>query len=104
MATKLEELGEEFRKENIVKNHYRNDPGKEYGANSADAIGNGDVSSLKDYINIKEHTNCDGVMIGRAALGNPWIFNEIYCPNVIMIVNIIKSKEINNFSYRIEFF
>jgi len=43
MATKLEELGEEFRKENIVKNHYRNDPGKEYGANSADAIGNGDV-------------------------------------------------------------
>tara|TARA_Y100000590_G_scaffold389728_1_gene464972 strand:- start:26 stop:817 length:792 start_codon:yes stop_codon:yes gene_type:complete len=44
-------------------------------------IGNGDVSSLQDYINIKKHTNCDGVMIGRAALGNPWIFNEIYCYN-----------------------
>ena len=41
-------------------------------------IGNGDVNSLESYIRIKEHTNCDAVMIGRAALGNPWIFDEIY--------------------------
>ena len=40
-------------------------------------IGNGDVSSKNDYIKIKEHTNCDGVMIGRGSLGNPWIFKEL---------------------------
>jgi len=41
-------------------------------------IGNGDVKTLSDFIKIKEYTNCDAVMIGRGALGNPWIFKEIY--------------------------
>jgi len=40
-------------------------------------IGNGDVLDLPSYLNIQEHTNCDGVMIGRAAQGNPWIFRDI---------------------------
>ena len=40
-------------------------------------IGNGDVESVEDYITIKRETNCDGVMIGRGALGNPWIFKQI---------------------------
>ena len=40
-------------------------------------IGNGDVSTFEDYQKIKEFTGCDGVMIGRAALGNPWIFSNI---------------------------
>jgi len=40
-------------------------------------IGNGDVSSGQDLLNILKHTNCDGVMIGRAAMGNPWIFREL---------------------------
>ena len=40
-------------------------------------IGNGDVSNKNDYMKIKKHTNCDGVMIGRASLGNPWIFKEL---------------------------
>jgi len=40
-------------------------------------IGNGDVVDLDSYLKILEHTNCDGVMIGRAAQGNPWIFKEI---------------------------
>ena len=40
-------------------------------------IGNGDVSTLHDYRNMKTITNCDAVMIGRGALGNPWIFKEI---------------------------
>ncbi|MBN2852265.1 MAG: tRNA dihydrouridine synthase DusB [Clostridia bacterium] len=44
---------------------------------SIPVIGNGDVSSVKDYTKRIEETNCDGIMIGRAAQGNPWIFEEI---------------------------
>ena len=40
-------------------------------------IGNGDVKTYTDFKKMKEFTNCDAVMIGRAALGNPWIFKEI---------------------------
>ena len=40
-------------------------------------IGNGDVQTVKDYNRMKEVTGCDGIMIGRAALGNPWIFKSI---------------------------
>jgi len=37
-------------------------------------IGNGDVKTVADIARIKAQTGCDGVMIGRAAVGNPWIF------------------------------
>lgn len=40
-------------------------------------IGNGDVNSGEQLLKIMEHTNCDGVMVGRAAMGNPWIFREL---------------------------
>ncbi len=40
-------------------------------------IGNGDVKCVQDYNKMKNTTGCDGVMIGRAALGNPWIFKSI---------------------------
>ncbi|NTW70780.1 MAG: tRNA dihydrouridine synthase DusB [Eubacteriaceae bacterium] len=39
-------------------------------------IGNGDVANRDEALKMLEYTGCDGVMIGRAALGNPWIFNE----------------------------
>ncbi len=40
-------------------------------------IGNGDVKDAKDAIRMKNETGCDAVMIGRAAIRNPWIFKQI---------------------------
>jgi tRNA-dihydrouridine synthase B len=39
-------------------------------------VGNGDVRSAPDVKRMMDETGCDGVMIGRAAQGNPWIFRE----------------------------
>jgi tRNA-dihydrouridine synthase B len=40
-------------------------------------IGNGDVLTPADAYRMQEQTRCDGVMIGRGALGNPWIFRAL---------------------------
>ncbi len=37
-------------------------------------IGNGDVRTVADIARLRAHTGCEAVMIGRAAIGNPWIF------------------------------
>ncbi len=44
---------------------------------SIPVIGNGDIDSPRAALNMFEKTGCDGIMIGRGALGNPYLFFEI---------------------------
>ena len=44
---------------------------------SIPVIGNGDLLTGRDVLQMKEQTGCDGFMIGRGAVGNPWIFRQI---------------------------
>lgn len=39
-------------------------------------VGNGDVKDIKSAVKMLDYTDCDGVMVARAALGNPWIFKS----------------------------
>ena len=40
-------------------------------------VGNGDVIDVESYLRMRDETGCDAVMIGRGALGNPWLFRSI---------------------------
>ena len=53
-------------------------------------IGNGDIKEPEDAKKIFELTNCDGIMISRGALGNPWIFEQVQ--------NYLNGKEIRKIS------
>ena len=39
-------------------------------------IGNGDVLTADDIVRMREHTRCAGIMVGRGAFGNPWLFRD----------------------------
>ena len=58
-------------------------------------IGNGDVKCEEDAKKMFEQTGCDGIMIGRATLGNPWIFKKIlyYLENGKKIDDISKEEK-----------
>lgn len=53
---------------------------------SIPVIGNGDIKSPLDALRMLEQTGCDAIMIGRAALGNPWLIENT--------VNFLDGKEV----------
>ena len=44
---------------------------------SIKVIANGDIHSIEDALRVLRQTGADGIMIGRAAMGNPWIFKQV---------------------------
>lgn len=64
---------------------------------SIPVIGNGDVVDEETAKKMFEYTKCDGIMIGRGALGNPWIFNKIqyYLKNNKYLDDIANEEKFN---------
>lgn len=65
-------------------------------------IGNGDVRTTADIDDIKQMTGCDAVMIGRAAVGNPWIFS--YMDRKEVPVALARETILTHFGDMLEFY
>ena len=65
-------------------------------------IGNGDVRSVADIGAIKQRTGCDAVMIGRAAVDNPWIFSRLDRENISLYE--VQKTVLNHFEKMLSFY
>ena len=65
---------------------------------SIPVIGSGDVTCPEDAKAMLDTTGCDAVMIGRASLGNPWIFSRTiqYLTNGVLLPKPTRHDKINN--------
>ncbi len=62
---------------------------------SIPVIGNGDLTNPKQILKLKKESGCDGMMIGRGCLKNPWIFQDVK-KRIVEISNKKKQTDKNN--------
>ncbi len=67
-------------------------------------IGNGDVVSIEDYHRMMSETSCNAVMIGRGAMGNPWIFKTLDDPSYQPTMDEMKRVILKHYRLSIEFY
>lgn len=65
-------------------------------------IGNGDVNTVADIERIKAHTGCAGVMIGRAAMSNPWIFARLEREEVSL--DVVRATMLRHLELNLDFY
>lgn len=70
---------------------------------SIPVIANGDIDSYEKAKWVLEHTGCDGVMIGRGAVGAPWIFHQLRTGNDDISLEIKHEIIMEHFDKMIEF-
>jgi tRNA-dihydrouridine synthase B len=68
---------------------------------SIPVIANGDIDSPSKAKWVLEHTGADGIMIGRAAVGNPWIFHQIKTGKESVESTLIKEVVLEHFDQMI---
>ena len=71
---------------------------------SIPVIANGDIDSAKKAKWVLEYTKCDGIMVGRAAVGRPWIFTEMKEGKELESKEIICEAVLEHFDQMINFY
>lgn len=65
---------------------------------------NGDIVDLKKALYVKNYTGCEGVMIGRGAIGAPWIFHQIKFQKDKLEPSLIRSIVLEHFDAMMQFY
>ena len=111
IAQRIEEAGADF-----IAVHGRTRAGKYKAPVDYDAIAeikqhvkipviaNGDIDSYEKAQWVLEHTKADGIMIGRGAVGKPWIFHQLKTGNADVPLQIKHAIVMEHFDKMIEFF